>query len=838
MPELPEIKRYAYMINKRCKGLSFNSVSSSWVKHAAIAVPWGGKFTISAEARGKELMITLTNPSSSGQKMTVVFTHGLVGSWEFTSSSAVSKYALVQFTNGANTLSFVDMQKMGGWNIGTWGKDRGPDPVNEHDAFCKNIMDSLKYAVFNKDICEVLLEQPYFNGIGNYLRAEILHRANINPFTKARDIFKFTNLSQGFDKVDQNSDRGLILLYLCKAIPLEVLEKGLNKYGNDQEKSAFEAWLTVYNKGESKKDKKGRTIHYTNAQMAGISKVSLYKPSSRTAEEALAKFEGDSLPSSSSTTSTSTTVNTSTSSLFTFGSSNTNAVSFVDTSSKFGEPKTATKPVQLSIDVSKIDRICDLSRSMEASLLPGYSCLLEHPEENQFHFLQVISVGNGAVFWQRFGPKTSLGVQLRQGPSDKNHAIAQFEGVFKDKTGRSWEERALPLRQVGKYEVKEYNMSTSAAPFNLQTPQTNAHQATEVGGMDRAEFNTLDPMAKLLVMLASMGRKGLLTAEQKSHLKYKILNEQSPILYNALEAYERDNTEAELADTFARVLAFEKGERLNDQFVPAHPVPLADVQRNLTSQFGGADSFHGFGKTEPAPPKTAPSQALTLGITSTLTDPSWRALLEPEFSKPYFKKLEKFVEKQYLTKEVFPPRDLIFNAFNLCPLNKIKVVIIGQDPYHDNGQAHGLCFSVMRGVPVPPSLKNIYKELKSDVGFEPPEHGNLESWAKQGVLLLNTVLTVEAHKANSHKSQGWETFTDEVIRLIGLKTKNVVFLLWGAPAHQKEKLLKVNNHHILKTAHPSPLSAHAGFIGCKHFSMTNTFLKQQGSEPINWQLPQ
>jgi hypothetical protein len=161
------------------------------------------------------------------------------------------------------------------------------------------------------------------------------------------------------------------------------------------------------------------------------------------------------------------------------------------------------------------------------------------------------------------------------------------------------------LRQVGKYEVKEYNMSTSAAPFNLQAPQTNAHQATEVGGMDRAEFNTLDPMAKLLVMLASMGRKGLLTAEQKSHLKYKILNEQSPILYNALEAYERDNTEAELADTFARVLAFEKGERLNDQFVPAHPVPLAHVQRNLTTQFGGADSFHGFGKTEPAPPKTS-----------------------------------------------------------------------------------------------------------------------------------------------------------------------------------------------------------------------------------------
>lgn len=307
-------------------------------------------------------------------------------------------------------------------------------------------------------------------------------------------------------------------------------------------------------------------------------------------------------------------------------------------------------------------------------------------------------------------PETSLGVQLRQGPSDKNHAIAQFEEVFRDKTGRSWEERGSPMRQAGKYEVKEYYMSTSAAAFSVQAPQPSAHQVAAIGGMDRVEFTALDPLAKLLVMLASMGRKGLLTTEQKSHLKFKILNEQSPILYNALEAYERDNNESELADTFARVLAFEKGERLNDQFVPARPVPLASVQRNLTSQFGSVDSYQGFGsKTEPAPPKLAASQSSTGGITATLTDPSWRALLEPEFSKPYFKKLEKFVEKQYSSKEVFPPKELIFNAFNLCPLDKIKVVILGQDPYHDNGQAHGLCFSVMRGVPVPPSLKNIYK---------------------------------------------------------------------------------------------------------------------------------
>ncbi len=295
-------------------------------------------------------------------------------------------------------------------------------------------------------------------------------------------------------------------------------------------------------------------------------------------------------------------------------------------------------------------------------------------------------------------------MQLRQGPSDKNHAITQFEDIFKEKTGRPWEERAFAVRQPGKYELKEYNMTTSATSFNLQAASIPSTQSAEVGGMARTDFGSLDPMAKLLVMLASMGRKGLLTTEQKSHLKYKILNEQSPLLYNALEAYERDNNEAELADTFARVLAFEKGERLHDQFTPAQPVPWS-------SQFGSdSDTFQGVDKTAPAWPKFAPpAQSSSSGLTSTLTDPSWRALLEPEFSKPYFKKLEKFVEKQYSSKEVFPPKDLIFNAFNLCPFDKIKVVILGQDPYHDNGQAHGLCFSVMRGVPVPPSLKNIYK---------------------------------------------------------------------------------------------------------------------------------
>lgn len=215
---------------------------------------------------------------------------------------------------------------------------------------------------------------------------------------------------------------------------------------------------------------------------------------------------------------------------------------------------------------------------------------------------------------------------------------------------------------------------------------------------------------------------------------------------------------------------------------------------------------------------------------------SWERVLQSEFDKPYFKELTDFVRSEYASKTIFPPANLIFNAFEKCPFDKVKVVVIGQDPYHGTGQAHGLCFSVQPGVAVPPSLVNIYKELERDLGLAPSKSGDLTAWAHQGVLLLNATLTVEAHKAGSHQNRGWEQFTDAVIRQLADERENLVFMLWGSYAQRKGAFINGNQHLVLKSVHPSPLSAYRGFIGCGHFSSANSYLVQHGNIPINWNL--
>jgi uracil-DNA glycosylase len=215
---------------------------------------------------------------------------------------------------------------------------------------------------------------------------------------------------------------------------------------------------------------------------------------------------------------------------------------------------------------------------------------------------------------------------------------------------------------------------------------------------------------------------------------------------------------------------------------------------------------------------------------------SWKQALADEFSKPYFADIKQFITAEKAKgKKVYPPGPLIFNAFNLTPFDKVKVVIIGQDPYHGFGQAHGLCFSVPLGVKPPPSLVNIFKEIKDDLGIDPPNHGNLDKWAKQGVLLLNASLTVNDGEPNSHAKCGWHTFTDAVIKKISDEKEGVVFLLWGRFAQDKAQLIDSSKHFILKSAHPSPFSV-TQFYGCKHFSKTNELLIKQGKEPIDWKL--
>ncbi len=215
---------------------------------------------------------------------------------------------------------------------------------------------------------------------------------------------------------------------------------------------------------------------------------------------------------------------------------------------------------------------------------------------------------------------------------------------------------------------------------------------------------------------------------------------------------------------------------------------------------------------------------------------SWKTALAEELNKPYFKNLENFIEEERKSKIIYPSQEDVFSAFKLTPLEQVNVLILGQDPYHGENQAHGLCFSVKPGIKIPPSLVNIYKELQNDLGFEIPNHGYLVPWAKQGILMINAVLTVEAHTPNSHKNKGWETFTDAVINKVNLKLESVIFVLWGGYAKKKLKLIDTNRHTIIQSAHPSPLSARNGFFGSKPFSKINSVLREAGKPEIDWQL--
>ena len=214
----------------------------------------------------------------------------------------------------------------------------------------------------------------------------------------------------------------------------------------------------------------------------------------------------------------------------------------------------------------------------------------------------------------------------------------------------------------------------------------------------------------------------------------------------------------------------------------------------------------------------------------------WQQALEEEFRKPYYKTLFEFVKEEYSKTAVYPPAEDIFNAMHLTPLSKVKVLILGQDPYHGDRQAHGLSFSVMPKTDIPPSLQNIYQELHDDLGCTIPNNGYLKKWAEQGVLLLNTVLTVRAHQPNSHQGHGWEHFTDAIIQAVNAQDRPIVYMLWGKPAQSKIPMLKNPNHLILKAPHPSPLSAYRGFFGCKHFSQANAFLAENGQEVVDWQI--
>ncbi len=280
-------------------------------------------------------------------------------------------------------------------------------------------------------------------------------------------------------------------------------------------------------------------------------------------------------------------------------------------------------------------------------------------------------------------------------------------------------------------------------------------------------------------------------------------------------------TEAKPTSTTAPPKVVPKGG-----FVPRPGIPSPPATRKKPSQKPGKAAAGASGGAERS----------VAALTAAPSIDAWVERLGQEMDKPYFAKLMSFVDGQRAAETIFPPEDEVFTAFNLTPFEDVKVLVLGQDPYHDHNQAHGLSFSVKPGIKIPPSLRNIYKEYEEDTGLKAPSHGYLEDWAKRGVMMLNAVLTVQAHKPNSHKNQGWETFTDAVIRKLSDERQHVVFLLWGGYARKKKKLIDKKKHTIIESAHPSPLSARAGFFGSKPFSKINAALQAHGQDPIDWSL--
>lgn len=254
----------------------------------------------------------------------------------------------------------------------------------------------------------------------------------------------------------------------------------------------------------------------------------------------------------------------------------------------------------------------------------------------------------------------------------------------------------------------------------------------------------------------------------------------------------------------------------------------------LERDWSGVESQVGWSPTAGRIRPRAKGGAATL---TAVTRTDWNPVLRQEFDKPYWSELQQFVHQERTNHQVYPPHDEVFAALHMTPYASVKVLIVGQDPYHGVGQAHGLCFSVRPGVAVPPSLDNIFRELESDLGVPRPNHGSLEHWARQGVLLLNTTLTVRAHKAGSHHGKGWEAFTDQVIRAVSAKPDRVVFVLWGSSARKKKALIDLNRHVVVESPHPSPLSAHRGFFGSRPFSAINDALVEGGRQPIDWAIP-
>lgn len=812
------------------------------------------EFQIVAVARGKELQLHLSPALEvqGAEPVVYTFNHGLVrrrlndlgghldvsdvfsrfapistdlgcpyeqvGKWDWVVASKIATAppgTHLMFHTATHSLIYMDTMKMGGWKkTAEWGKGRSPDAVLEFYAFCLSTISQLSRKQPTTPICDVLNDQAYFNGVGNYLRAEILCRAGIDPMQPANEVFKATPTNINFGTftgilketsssapVDFNikHDPGLMILYLTRQIQLEVIANDMNKYGTQDQQARFKAWLRVYEKGHFLKQG-GRSIWHSQEQRLGRQKRDLGKLIDRYPCPVVAFYKSPTILFSGTNAETSSPS----------AAPNQPSTSGMASSSQAAPSSSFQQIKRVEENILPCDKIAELQIPMASKLLMATTSL---GRSGKLDFASQSSVRDTILM---NNPVAYSAWQVFEANGDEDDLVDTLKTAAK--TAVAQETGSSPsLVQL----LQALVLEAASAPSAVLLA---SHPGISHFSIPTAGF--VEPRATL----PSLGARKLAPKREKPTKSSFVASSSS----SSSQSGESDEDE-EIMERPS------KKARGKEVFKATKP-----KKRDAKAEFGAMPSL-GFGKTtahtstpSAAGFSTGPTTSVA-SLASLLTDKSWSSALGLYLNSPGMRTLHTFLSGAYTkgVPPVYPKAEDIFAAFNMCPLEQVKVVILGQDPYHGAGQAHGLCFSVLPPTPPPPSLVNIFKELESDIpGFKAPAHGDLSSWAKQGVFLLNTVLTVFEHKPNSHAGMGWEDFTDLAIKTINSQRKGVVFMLWGKPAHKKEKLIDMHTHHILKAPHPSPLSAFQGWFGSKHFSRANILLKAGGLQQIDWNLPQ
>lgn len=749
------------------------------------------------------------------------------------------------FHSTTHSLVLHDTMKMAKWQATSeWGAKRGPDPILQFYDFANGVLAAVARKAPAVPICQFLLDQAYFNGIGNYLRAEILVRAGLDPFQEASNVFK--NSPKSFTQSVLNSileettapleaqkamhatkkfDPGVLVLYLARQIQLEVLANGgMNKYGNADEQARFKAWLRVYGKGKEVKVG-GRSVHCTQEQRLGkqerdlgvfINAYPYELPPLYYKSPTIILTSDVAAASSSSSASKSSPAGAPG---LTSGAASYSSYSASPTPASSGGQFAAPRIEEV---ILPCDKIIDLHVPVLSKLLLAVTSLSRNGKlsfTDQPGVRELVIRGHPIVYaaWQAF--ETDLDVN--------EFADTLIRLARKTEAVRAREERLYHIIEAAKMEqlrqdprvvqmlqqsvsnlqIEDPRKKEKRRPFdtNSQSNSSSSSSAsTSVAGSDDEMSDSGDDMIRDVTAPSkkkAMAHRGRVISEEQSKKKKSSKFDAPASLIQAKSKKKSKSVFGSLSP-------------------PTSPSP---------SSFSFTSS-------------SAANSATSIDFVNLLGDKSWLKHLSGFLTtNKEMKSLTSFLETAYKTNSppVYPAVNNIFNAFQLCPLDKVKVVILGQDPYHTPGLAHGLCFSVMEPNAPPPSLVNIYKELSTDIsGFKIPTTGNLTPWAEQGVFLLNTVLTVYESKPNSHANMGWEKFTDLVIRTIASQCKGVVFMLWGKPSQKKATIIKEisSQHTILNASHPSPLSAFNGWFGCKHFSKANAVLAASGKTPIDWSL--